>query len=74
MEIAAKPLVVASKLSGLEPLHGFIKQENKVVLVYFQFAGKRGGQSEFIERKLPEIAPKPTPAVHAEQPKSSSAA
>ena len=78
MEIATKPLVMASEISGLEPLHGFIKQENKVVPVYFQFARKHGGEPEFIERKLPEIAPRtlsPTPpiAARAEQPKTSAA-
>jgi hypothetical protein len=61
MEMATKPLVMASDISGLEPLHGFIKQENKVVPVYFHFSRKRGGQREFIERKLPEIAPRPSP-------------
>jgi Type IV secretion-system coupling protein DNA-binding domain len=78
MEIATKPLVMASEISGLEPLHGFIKQENKVVPVHFQFARKHGGQREFIERKLPEIAPRPSPptpqtAARAEQSKSSAA-
>lgn len=78
MEIATKPLVMASEISGLEPLHGFIKQENKVVPVHFQFAGKRGRQPEFIERKLPELAPKPSlptrpVAVPAGQVKSSAA-
>jgi len=76
MEIATKPLIMASEISGLEPLHGFIKQENKVVPVHFQFAKKRGRQAEFIERKLPGIAPRPsspTPVVRAEQPKSSAA-
>jgi hypothetical protein len=61
MEIATKPLVMASEISGLEPLHAFIKQENHVVPVHFQFAKKHGGQPEFIERKLPEIAPRPSP-------------
>jgi hypothetical protein len=77
MEIATKPLVMASEISGLEPLLGFIKQENRVVPVHFQFARKHGGQPEFIERKLPEVAPKPSPpppVVRAEQPKSSAAA
>jgi hypothetical protein len=77
MEIATKPLVMASEISGLEPLHGFIKQENKVVPVYFQFARKHGRQPEFIERKLPEIAPRPsppTPVARTEQPKTPAAA
>jgi hypothetical protein len=56
MEIATKPLVMASEISGLEPLHGFIKQENNVVPVHFQFAKMRGRQPEFIERKLPDCA------------------
>lgn len=73
MEIATKPLVMASEISGLEPLHGFIKQENQVVPVHFQFARRHGRQPEFIERKLPEIAPRPsppTPVVRTEQPKT----
>ena len=76
MEIATKPLVMASEISGLEPLHGFIKQENRVVPVHFQFARKHGGQPEFIERKLPEIAPRPsqpTPVARAEQPRTPAA-
>jgi hypothetical protein len=75
MEIATKPLVMASEISGLEPLHGFIKQENKVVPVHFQFARKHGRQPEFIERRLPEIAPRPSPptptTAHAKQPEAS---
>lgn len=76
MEIATKPLVMASEISGLEPLHGFIKHENRVVPVHFQFARKHSRQPEFIERKLLEIAPRPsppTPVVRTEQPKSSPA-
>jgi hypothetical protein len=78
MEIATKPLVMASEISGLQPLHAFIKQENKVFPVHFQFAGKRGRQPEFIERKLPEILAKPaqpapvTPA-RSEKPETSAA-
>ena len=41
MEIATKPLIMASEISGLEPLHGFIKQENRVVPVHFALAKKR---------------------------------
>jgi hypothetical protein len=76
MEIATKPLVMASEISGLEPLHGFLRQENKVVPIHFQFARKHGRRPEFIERKMPEIAPRPsspTPVVRAEQPSSSAA-
>ncbi len=44
--------------------------------VYFQFARKHGGQPGFIERKLPEITPRPsppTPVVRTEQSKPSAA-
>src|SRR6185437_13484770 len=73
LEIATKPLVMASVISGLEPLHGFIKQENRVVSVHFQFARKHGGQPEFIERELPEVAltpslSMPATATRAEEP------
>jgi hypothetical protein len=59
MEIATKPLVMASEIAGLAPLRAFIKQENRVVPVRFRLAKKRGRQPEFIERKLPEVQRKP---------------
>jgi type IV secretory pathway TraG/TraD family ATPase VirD4 len=59
LEIATKPLVMASEISGLEPLCGFIKQENRVVPVRFALAKKREKQPAFIERKRPEAAPRP---------------
>jgi hypothetical protein len=65
MEIATKPLIMPSEISGLEPLHGFIKQENRVVPVFFRLAKKRSRQPEFIERKMPQAAPRPTPQVPA---------
>jgi hypothetical protein len=58
LEIVTKPLVMASEISGLEPLRGFIKQENRVVPVRFALAKKRDKQPEFIERKLPELTPR----------------
>ena len=79
MEIATKPLVMASEISGLEPLHGFIKLENKVVPVHFQLAKKRSKQPEFIERKMQKVALRPSPptqatTARAEQPKTPTAA
>ena len=59
LEIATKPLVMASEISGLEPLCGFIKQENRVVPVRFALAKKREKQPAFIERKRPEVVPRP---------------
>jgi hypothetical protein len=58
MEIATKALVMASEISGLEPLCGFIKQENRVVPVRFALAKKRGHQPEFIGRQPPEVVPR----------------
>ncbi len=59
MEIATKPLVMASEIAGLAPLRAFIKQENRVVPVRFRLAKKRGRQPEFIERELPQVQRKP---------------
>jgi hypothetical protein len=66
---------MASEISGLEPLCGFIKQENRVVPVRFALAKKREKQPAFIERKRPEAAPRPVeqaPAMPA-PPKSPAA-
>jgi type IV secretory pathway TraG/TraD family ATPase VirD4 len=59
MEIATKPLVMASEIAGLAPLRAFIKQENRVVPVRFRLTKKRGRQPEFIERELPQVQRKP---------------
>jgi type IV secretory pathway TraG/TraD family ATPase VirD4 len=72
MEIATKPLVMASEISGLEPLRAFIKRENQVVPVRFQLAKKRAGRPDFIERRMPALTPRPVlsmPAVPAELPR-----
>jgi type IV secretory pathway TraG/TraD family ATPase VirD4 len=72
MEIATKPLIMASEISGLEPLRAFIKRENQVVPVRFQLAKKRAGQPEFIERRMPALAPRPAlsmPTAPAELPR-----
>jgi hypothetical protein len=50
MEIANKPLVMASEIAGLEPLHGYIKQENLVVKVQFPYVSAIGRQPAFLER------------------------
>ena len=71
MEIATKPLVMASEIAGLEPLRGYIKQENRVVPVKFQLVPKRAKQPDFIQRTvvIPEPRPMPLP-VEPEQPKA----
>jgi hypothetical protein len=69
MEIATKALVMASEISGLEPLRGFIKQENRVVPVRFALTKKRVQQPEFIERKT-SVSPEKTAASPAALPLS----
>lgn len=49
MEIATKPLVMASQFAGLPALTGFIKLENHVVQARFRLAKKRNRQPEFVE-------------------------
>jgi hypothetical protein len=75
IETFIKPPVMASEISGLESLRGFIKQENRVVPVWFQLTTKRNKQSEFIERKMPAFPPKPveTTVPSTKRPVSSTA-
>ena len=55
MEIANKPLVMASEIAGLEPLHGYIKEENLVVRVQFPYVRAVARQPAFVERGTPVI-------------------
>ncbi|QHS52364.1 type IV secretion system DNA-binding domain-containing protein [Edaphobacter sp. 12200R-103] len=52
MEIATKPLIMASEIAGLAPLTGFIKLENHVVPIKFRLAKKNSSQPEFLERAM----------------------
>jgi hypothetical protein len=52
LEITTQPLVMASEIAGLEPLHGYIKQENCVVRVRFPYVAPIEKQPRFIERAL----------------------
>ena len=74
LEIATKPLVMASEIAGLEPLRGFIKQENRVVPARFRLAKKRAKQPEFVARTMPELKPRPQIAAPAPAPPLVSAA
>jgi hypothetical protein len=65
MEIATKPLVMASEISGLPPLTGFIKQENRVVPAHFALAKKRSRQPEFIEREMLQAVSRPARTMSA---------
>jgi len=58
MEIATKPLVMASEIAGLDSHRAYIKQENRVVPARFRLAKKRKKQPEFIERKMENPVPR----------------
>ena len=60
MEIATKPLVMASEIAGLESHRAYIKQENRVVPVRFRLAKKLKKQPEFIECTMEKPAPRKT--------------
>ena len=68
MEIATKPLVMASEIAGLPPLSGFIKLENHVVPARFQLAKKQSKQSEFLERTVASLQPRKLDAVKTSAP------
>ncbi|KAA6461904.1 DUF87 domain-containing protein [Acidobacteria bacterium AB60] len=51
MEIVSKPLVMASEIAGLEPLHGYIKQENLVVNARFPYVSAIARQPAFLDRR-----------------------
>jgi type IV secretory pathway TraG/TraD family ATPase VirD4 len=68
MEIATKPLIMASEIAGLAPLTGFIKLENHVVPARFRLAKKHNRQPEFIERTLEKPRPRKVDAVKTPVP------
>jgi type IV secretory pathway TraG/TraD family ATPase VirD4 len=68
MEIATKPLIMASEIAGLAPLTGFIKLENHVVPIRFKVAKKHNRQPEFIERALEKPRPRKVDPVKTSAP------
>jgi type IV secretory pathway TraG/TraD family ATPase VirD4 len=58
LEIATKPLIMASEIAGLAPLSVFIKLENHVVPARFRLAKKRSKQPEFLERPREKPLPR----------------
>jgi hypothetical protein len=50
-----------SEIAGLEPLHGYIKQGNRVVPVRLPYLKLKAKQLGFIERKMPVLVPRPAP-------------
>jgi Type IV secretion-system coupling protein DNA-binding domain len=68
MEIATKPLIMASEIAGLAPLTGFIKLENHVVAAKFRLAKKESKQPEFLERMREEALPRKADVVKTSTP------
>ena len=68
MEIATKPLIMASEITGLPPLSGFIKLENHVVAARFRLAKKQNKQPEFLERVREQPQPRKPDAVKTSAP------
>jgi type IV secretory pathway TraG/TraD family ATPase VirD4 len=68
MEIATKPLIMASEIAGLAPLTGFIKLENHVIPARFRLAKKQNKQPEFLERVREQPQPRKPDAVKTSAP------
>jgi type IV secretory pathway TraG/TraD family ATPase VirD4 len=68
MEIATKPLIMASEIAGLAPLSGFIKLENDVLPARFRLAKKHNKQPDFLERPREKPLPRKVDAVKISAP------
>jgi hypothetical protein len=63
-EITREPLVMASEIGGLDPLHGFLKHGNYVVRLRVPYLQLEAHHEKFIERKI-------NPPTHVEVPPTS---
>jgi type IV secretory pathway TraG/TraD family ATPase VirD4 len=66
-DIQREPLVMAEEISGLDPLHGYLKYGNLVVQMKMPYIELQNTQLAFVEREAP---PEP-PAAPAPDPKPS---
>lgn len=64
LERRVEPLVMASEITGLADLHGYLKKGNLVVRVNFPFIELPANQPKYIERPL-KTKPKETPQTTA---------
>jgi hypothetical protein len=66
-EIHKEALVMASEISGLDPLHGYLKHGNLVVQMRFPYLELANSQERFIERRAAApTAAAPTPKLETE--------
>jgi type IV secretory pathway TraG/TraD family ATPase VirD4 len=56
LERQVEPSVMASEISGLPSLHGYLKLENLVVRLHFPFIDVPSRQPAFVERPTPDAA------------------
>jgi hypothetical protein len=60
-EITREPLVMASEIGGLDPLHGFLKHGNYVVRLRVPYLQLEAHHEKFIERKINPPTPVEVP-------------
>jgi hypothetical protein len=67
-DIVREPLVMASEVGGLDPLHGYLKHGNLVVQMRFPYLELASHTEKFIERKMMPIVPAQSVPVAIEEP------
>jgi hypothetical protein len=61
-DITREPLVMASEVGGLDPLHGYMKHGNLVLPMRFPYLSLQSNVAKFVERKLsPSMSPAASP-------------
>jgi hypothetical protein len=61
-DITREPLVMASEVGGLDPLHGYLKHGNLVVQMRFPYMELASRAEKFVERKMTPVVPVQTAA------------
>jgi type IV secretory pathway TraG/TraD family ATPase VirD4 len=59
-DITREPLVMASEVGGLDPLHGYLKHGNLVLRMRFPYLELANNAEKFVERKMTAAVVKPT--------------
>jgi hypothetical protein len=67
-DITREPLVMASEVAGLDPLHGYLKHGNLVLRMRFPYLELHANAEKYVERKVTAAAPSPMVATSAPVP------
>jgi hypothetical protein len=59
-DITREPLVMASEVGGLDPLHGYLKHGNLVLRMRFPYLELANNAEKFVERKMTTAVVKQT--------------